>query len=224
MSANPTTALGLLRRKECWTLSLRGRLVVLGFCGLTAATVILRLHPFLAVHAPAVADVLVVEGWVSDVTLEAAAKEFRERSYAKLYVTGGPLSRGSYLIEFETFADLGAAALQRLGIDKNQLVAVSAPPAYENRTLHSAQALRCYFDASGIKPTAINVITEGAHARRSRLLFRRALDNATQVGVISVDNPEYDPRRWWAYSEGWKTMIGETLGYVYVKIRGINGR
>jgi hypothetical protein len=219
---NRTTAFGLLKRKEHWTLSLRGWVTIFVVGASLAAVGGLGLHPFLAVQAPVEADALVVEGWLSDAGLERAAKEFRTRSNTTLYVTGGPLAKGSYLIEFKTFADLGVATLREMGIDKKQLVAVPAPEAHGNRTLHSAIALQQYFAAHNLKPDAINVVTEGAHARRSRLLFQRALGDGIQVGVISTSDPDYDPDRWWAYSEGWRSVIGETVGYLYAKI-GVRG-
>ena len=67
-------------------------------------------------------------------------------------------------------------------------------------------------------PAKLNVVSVGPHARRSRLLFRRAFGRQTQVGVVSVPNPDYDPQRWWAYSIGFRTVVGESVGYLYVKL------
>jgi hypothetical protein len=183
--------------------------VILGTVGVT------RLYPFLALHAPVDAETLVVEGWISDVALQAVANECRTRSNTVLYVTGGPLAKGSYLVEFETFADLGAATLRALGLDPQQLIAVPAPQTHGNRTLHAAMALHRHFLEHQPAPAAINVITEGAHARRSRLLFQRALGGATRVGVICIPDPNYDSSRWWAYSEGWRAVIAEAVGFAY---------
>lgn len=219
---HPTAIFGLLRRKEHWTLSLRGWLVLMVGAAAVASVGALSLHPFLAVHEPVEADAYVVEGWISDVALESAAREIQSRQNATLYVTGGPLAKGSYLIEYKTFADLGVATLRELGVDQDKLTPVPAPETHGNRTFHSAIALRQYFAAHNLQPVAINVVTEGAHARRSRLLFQRALGDATRVGVICVPNPDYDPDRWWAYSEGWRSVIGETVGYLYAKV-GIRG-
>jgi hypothetical protein len=215
---NRTAFLGLVQRKEHWTLSLRGWLVCLVLGTSVAATVGLSLHPFLAVHAPVDAEALVVEGWISDRALDAAARAFADGTAATIYVTGGPLSQGSHLKEYQSYAQLGLATLRELGVHPDKLTPVPAPETHGNRTLHSAIALRQYFAAHHLQPVAINVVTEGAHARRSRLLFQRALGDATRVGVICVPNPDYDPDRWWAYSEGWRSVIGETVGYVYAKI------
>ena len=37
------------------------------------------------------------------------------------------------------------------------------------------------------------------------------------MGIISVENREYDPKRWWKYSEGVREVIGEGVGYVYAR-------
>ena len=63
----------------------------------------------MALNDPVKSDVLVVEGWGEDYALEFAAKEFRAHHCNRSYVAGGPISKGSYLVEYKTFADLGTA-------------------------------------------------------------------------------------------------------------------
>jgi len=72
---------GVLRRKERWGLSWRGRLVVvlLGFS--TAVLVLLNVQPFLAETHRVNANILVVEGWVHEYAIRAAVEEFRRGPY-----------------------------------------------------------------------------------------------------------------------------------------------
>jgi hypothetical protein len=35
--------------------------------------------------------------------------------------------------------------------------------------------------------------------------------------VIAVEDREYDPARWWRYSEGVKEVISEGAGYLYAR-------
>ncbi|MGA7493600.1 MAG: hypothetical protein WB930_16225 [Syntrophobacteraceae bacterium] len=49
-------------------------------------------------------------------------------------------------------------------------------------------------------------------------LFREALAPDVTVGIISCADPYYDPKRWWESSEGFKTVIGETLSYIYAQL------
>lgn len=65
---------------------------------------------------------------------------------------------------------------------------------------------------------SINVVTEGVHARRTRLLFQEAFGNRVQVGIIAVPNPDYASGRWWLYSEGVRDVIGEGIAYVYARL------
>jgi len=65
---------------------------------------------------------------------------------------------------------------------------------------------------------SINVVTEDAHARRTRLLFQKALGNDVRVGIISIPNPDYDAKHWWRYSEGVREVIGEGIAYTYAKV------
>jgi hypothetical protein len=61
------------------------------------------------------------------------------------------------------------------------------------------------------------VVKEDAHARRTRLLFPKALGPDVEVGIIAVQTPDYDPKRWWRYSEGVRDVIGESIAYVYAR-------
>jgi uncharacterized SAM-binding protein YcdF (DUF218 family) len=60
----------------------------------------------------------------------------------------------------------------------------------------------------------MNIVTEDVHARRTRLLFQKAMGPELRVGVIGVTNPDYDPKHWWLYSEGLKEVTSEALELV----------
>jgi hypothetical protein len=64
---------------------------------------------------------------------------------------------------------------------------------------------------------SLDLVTLGPHARRSRLLYEEAFGNKVKVGVIAIAIPDYDVKRWWRYSEGVREVIGEGIGYLYVK-------
>ena len=61
-------------------------------------------------------------------------------------------------------------------------------------------------------------MTEGPHARRSRLLFQRALGPQTAVGIIAIQPRDYQPTRWWRYSSGVRNVTSEFIAYFYAKI------
>jgi hypothetical protein len=176
-----------------------------------------RVHPFLAVTDSAGGGILVVEGWAADYALEDAIREFRSHPYSRLYVVGVPLERGAPLSEYKTYAELGAATLGKLGLETNAVQAVPAPLVVKDRTYSSAVALRDWLRARGIAPLKVNVLSVGAHARRSRLLFEKAFGDSASVGVIAVESRDYDPQRWWISSDGVREVISEMIGYVYAR-------
>ena len=87
-----------------------------------------------------------------------------------------------------------------------------------DRTYGSAVALRNWFRQHNMPVRSINVVTEDVHARRTRLLFEKALGHDVAVGVIAVANPDYDASHWWRYSEGVKDVVSEMVAYVYAEL------
>ena len=76
---------------------------------------------------------------------------------------------------------------------------VTMVPSHINgrdRTYSSAVALRNWLGEYNINVRSLNVLTEDAHARRTRLLFAKAFGPKVHVGVIAVSNPDYDARHW----------------------------
>lgn len=180
--------------------------------------IFLRIHPFLAVNAPIPAKIMVVEGWVSDYAVAQALETFRKDNYDRLYTTGGPLRLGSHLSEHKDYAHVAAATFERLGLPAEKIEPVPSPEKNRNRTFLSAVALKHHWDAHGVHCTALNLVTEGTHARRSRFCFQRALGANVAVGVISIENQDYSSDRWWRYSSGVKTILGETIAILYAWI------
>lgn len=208
---------GLLRRRICLLPTLRGWLAVLVLFAALITFGFRNADGFLAVNHPVPDGVLVVEGWSPDYALEIARAEAERNSYHKLYVTGGPLEEGAPLSEYKTYAEFGAATLQRMGMSKDAIEAVPSPYERKDRTYTAAVALRDWFQAHGGAPKAINLITVGAHARRSRLLFEKAFGNDTRVGVIAVKDRSYDPNHWWKSSAGVRAVLDEMIAYGYAR-------
>ncbi|SPE51677.1 conserved hypothetical protein [Verrucomicrobia bacterium] len=210
--------LGLLRYRQCLVPTAWGWAVVLLGCGVLLAGALYGVCPFLAVNDPRPGGVLVVEGWEPDFALKEAVTEFRRNHYEKLYVTGGPIEMGAPLSEYKTYADLGAATMLSLGLSTNQVQAVPAPFVPQDRTYTSAVFLGKWFHEHGLGVTNLNLLTLGPHARRSRLLFEKALGKGVIVGVISLPSRDYEPGRWWRSSQGVRMVIGEALAYAYARV------
>lgn len=207
----------LIHRQEMWTLTAQGWGVAIAFAATLIIFTVTHIYPFLAVTSPVKTDVLVVEGWLLDYALEQALTEFESGDYRQIITTGGPLERGSYLAEYNNFADLAAATLRKLGLEKEKLVAVPAPDVIKDRTYASAVAFSQWLSKSDLKIESINLYTSDVHARRSWLLFKQVIGSKIKVGVIAIKTLDYDPNKWWIYSEGVRSVISETIAYIYAR-------
>jgi len=209
--------LGLLRRSECLAPTLRGCAVLLACAGICVLTLAFGLQPFLAPNDPQPGGALVVEGWAGDFTLAAAADEFRRNHYEKLYVTGGPILDGGVFAEYKTTAEFGAAILFKMGLTTNEVQPVPAAEVARDRTYNSALCLKRWMLRTRAFPAKLNLMTEGPHARRSRLLYEKAFGSGVKVGVVAVPSQNYDPSRWWKSCQGTRTVLGEAIAYCYAR-------
>jgi uncharacterized SAM-binding protein YcdF (DUF218 family) len=210
---------GILTRKERWGLSWRGRLVVLLVAFLAGCSFFWGIYPFLALTDRVDAEFLVVEGWLDPISIRRAVEEFSTGSYQLALATGGPVAgSGGYTNDYNTTASVTADLLKAAGLPSHLLQMVPSRVMSRNRTYSSATALRDWFLEHSQPVRGINIVTEGIHARRTRMLFREALGDRVLVGVISTANPDYDPTHWWQYSQGVRDVIGETITYAYAAL------
>jgi uncharacterized SAM-binding protein YcdF (DUF218 family) len=210
---------GLLTRKERWGLPGQVWLIVFAILLLAAGFLLVTIHPFLAVTHRVDTKLLVVEGWVHDYAIRAAAKEFGAGSYERVFTTGGPVTgSGGYTWDADTSASVGAGQLRKAGVPPKALQMVPAHVIGRDRTYYSAVALRDWFDQRKMEVGSINVVTESTHARRTWLLFQEAFGKRVNVGIIAVHNPDYDAKHWWRSSDGFRDVISEAVAYVYAKL------
>jgi uncharacterized SAM-binding protein YcdF (DUF218 family) len=209
---------GIIRLKERWGLSWHGRLFVTSVALLTIYAVVLNVHPFLAVTHRVNAKILVVEGWMDEYAMRAGANEFKTGNYEHIVTTGGPATgTGGYTNDYNTFASVGARRLKAAGVADESVLMVPSHVIGRDRTYSSAIALRSWLRDHSMPVRSLNVLTEDAHARRTRLLFQKALGNDVTVGIISIPNPDYDAKRWWRSSEGVREVVSESVAYLYAR-------
>ena len=178
-----------------WTgLLVLGALAAAGFAG--------YVHPFLAINTPVRADVMVVEGWVPDYVLAAAAREFAGGHYRHVFLSGLQNEPGKSRHGETSDADRAARYLAAHGIARPLITPCPAPDTWWNRTSHMARQVRDQMRAAGIHPEGVNVVTLGPHARQTLLAYRRLIDRRIPVGVISIPKNDYNPSRWWASRAG----------------------
>jgi hypothetical protein len=209
----------LLSWRACWAPTFKGWLVLLtvllGFLFVLTRCI----NPFLSLTKPVPADLLIVESWLPDYAIKGAVDEFRRGGY-KFVITSGQILRSEWRpsTRYKTGADLAAANLRVQGLQTNLVVPVPPSPSTRDRTYASALAVRLWLQATNSPVRTVNVYSLGPHARRTRLLFRKALVDNVTVGVISCPNEDFDPKHWWASSDGCREVIGETIAYLYARL------
>jgi len=213
-----TSCFGFLRRRQVYLPTWRG-VLALALAGLLLLWLLVRAAlGFLSVNQPVPARILVVEGWTPDYAFEFVTNQIQQAAYDKVVVTGGPVEFGAPLSGYRTYAERGAAILITMGCSSNLVRAVPAPLVVQDRTYTAAVALRRWMQVNSLPDQAINLVTVGPHARRSRLLYGKAFGDKVPIGTFALPSTEFDSRRWYASSSGFRVVIGEILAYVYAKI------
>lgn len=179
---------------------------------------VLTVDDFLAITVPVHANVLVVEGWIwESAAMKEAAEEFNSGRY-DVVVTVGTLPRWR---EGEPLGEDAAAhaadQLRKLGVSGQSIQVLAVPNIDRHRTYTSALAVKHWLAGSKVNVMGINVVTLGAHARKSLVLFKRAFGERIPIGVIAGTEDSYDPERWWLSVKGIYTVLRKTIGYLYAE-------
>lgn len=165
---------------------------------------------FLSVTDKLPAEILVVEGWIGSEGIQSAALEFQRGRYQYVVAAGGfPLARFG---PQPSYAESAGYQLMKLGVPADKVIVAISKTTARQRTFESAAAVWLVLRSKEIRPNAINVLTLGAHARRSRSVFSKVYGSDTHIGVISWIPVEYGTAYWWNSSERTKDLIAETVG------------
>jgi hypothetical protein len=208
---------GLFVRRESWSLSLRGKLAVAAVVVVSGVLSLRGMFHFLAVTDPVPAEVLILEAWVPTYTVSQVAIEFKRGGYQDILVVRALYTEMSKYETGEYLADYIAQQLVDLGVPKERVHTVFLDATHRDRTYASAVAAGKWLEQRGTRPNAFNILTLGAHARRSRLLYRKAMDNRVVIGVVSLKDRSYDPKEWWRTSEGVREVPFEFIAYLYAR-------
>jgi hypothetical protein len=112
---------------------------------------------------------------------------------------------------FNSVAELARNRLLALGIDSAKVTAVPGAMVNINRTLTSALAFRDWLNKSDINIKGLNIISLGAHTRRTWMIYNKILKERYPIGIISVPDYNYNRSN---INKLFKT-IRETLGIIY---------
>ncbi|MBU0731078.1 MAG: YdcF family protein [Proteobacteria bacterium] len=191
------------------------RIIILVFFSTFGLAYAFNIYPFLVINQPVNGEILVVEGWIPSALLEQAAELFNHGSYTMIASVGGP-STGETADRIEqTDAYRGKNELIEFGVPAEKIVAVPVWELKQNRTFTTAKAFSLWLNE--VKPSVkkIDVFTASVHGRKSRLLFRRALGDSVQVGIISANSEESEDKFWFRSKRMLYLIPRNTLGYLY---------
>jgi hypothetical protein len=173
------------------------------------------LYPFLAVTEPVGAPVLVIEGWLDRHGLDQAAAAFRNGGYRFAVTTGAPIAQWPGTKGYATFAERAADYLKMQGL--TQVTAVPSPESAQDRTFLSAVMVREWSGRSGHQVRAVDVFSQGAHARRSRLLYQLAFGPEVKVGVLAARTSP-DLTQWWRTPTGARAVLDQGIALAWTKL------
>jgi len=206
--------LQLIQRRTIWWPTRLGWFWIILLTGGPLAFWCARGEDFLSLTEPLPAEALVVEGWIGVEGVRAAKVEFDQGHYRYIITSGGPMN-GHWRQQGWNYATEASEILVRLGIPAAQVITAAAPGSQNHRTFESASVVQETLEKRGLHFTGINVFTAGAHARRSRLVFAKAMYPSIGVGVISWLPPAERRGVWWNSSERSLDLIKETIGYFF---------
>jgi hypothetical protein len=198
--------------------SFAAALVVVAF----SAWFIFYVDPFLARSSPVNAEMLIIEAWVDTRYMRTAVQEFRKGKYRHIFVVGDSQSSGSQGKSADDVERIMDTLIQ-LDIAPSLITGVPVPPKKWHKTWSQALTFRNYIARSNYPIKAVNVFTLGVHARKSQLLYQRAVGPDIQVGVISVTHYGRSSGHWWLTIGGIYGVAKNSVAYVDALLQTVWG-
>lgn len=116
-------------------------------------------------------------------------------------------------------ADWAVDVLQKAGVPDSLLVSVAAPRTEYDKTFAVALAAKEWLIRQpDPMPLAVNVFSESAHARRSRLLYQKAFGAPMRVGVIATPKEGISADDWWEHRRATSFVLSQIAKYVYARL------
>lgn len=103
------------------------------------------------------------------------------------------------------------------GLPEAVVSAVPSPTSAQDRTFLSAVAVREWAKRSGLELRAIDVFSQGAHARRSRLVYEKAFGPDVKVGVLAARYADIGDD-WRRTAEGTREILDQAIALAWTKL------
>lgn len=112
-------------------------------------------------------------------------------------------------------AGSSAEILIEEGIPAHLIHTIDAPRVDINKTYTTAESVSKWLKQQDYNIHTINLITESTHARRSWMLYKKAIPADVKIGIIaSVRNPDV-VNHWWKSKGNRRYVISQTLKFWY---------
>jgi hypothetical protein len=204
----------LFRPRTIWLPTLWGWSLLLLVFAAPGTWWLFKGERLLAADVPVPPEILIVEGWIKEVPIEAAAELFRRDGYQFAVAAGGydfePWARHR-----PSHAELVQQCMLAAGVPRERIILAQAPDYTRHRTHVAAVAAKEALSQRGIMPKTVTVYTRGAHAWRSLMVYRKVFGPGVQVGVVSWKPPGFESEAWWRNSSRADDFIKETVGCVW---------
>lgn len=193
-----------------------GLILLLLLLGLFIFGLFFRLYPFLAQTRPQPhAALILIEGWLADAELEQILSMLESDQI--IVTTGGPVTFGQKILQYDNYAELTTVRLIQMGISPERIITAPAPQTDRDRTYVSAMAVRKKMEEEGLFGKSAELYSIGAHGRRSHFLFQRVFGKDYPLGVVSIAPLHYHLDHWYLYSEGVRHVMSEFLAWIYAR-------
>jgi hypothetical protein len=117
----------------------------------------------------------------------------------------------------KSFAEKAASQFIAWGIDSSKVISLPTPFVKWYRTFTSAVVVAEWLKNNHIPVKGVNICSEGNHARRTWLLYRRALQDSVCTGIISIPEPEYYKRNKMNLKFGVLNVWREFIAYLFMR-------
>jgi hypothetical protein len=109
--------------------------------------------------------------------------------------------------------------LKDSGIPDSLIIPVITTHKIKSRTFTTALDIKEWLRINTPGPKhALTVFSQGPHARRSYILYKKAFGTSADIGIISCPTGSFDSSNWWQTRTGWESILYETAGLIYASI------
>jgi hypothetical protein len=112
------------------------------------------------------------------------------------------------LNNYDSNAGLARSRMISMGIDSSRIIATAGERVTINRTLTSALAFRDWIKTTKINIKGINIISLGAHTRRTWMIYDKILKKKYEIGIISLPDYSYNHSRLYKLIKTFREIFG----------------